>query len=54
MNNESDKREKDKNRILRLARSMDNKSDDELKRIYQISSSDMTMVAGYLLKQRGY
>ncbi|AKA70873.1 hypothetical protein [Clostridium scatologenes] len=54
LNNEADKRDKDKNRILRLAHNIDNKSDDELKRIYQTSSGDMKMAAGYLLKKRGY
>ncbi|MBW6411335.1 hypothetical protein [Clostridium weizhouense] len=54
VNNEADKRDRNKNSILKLARNMDNKSDDELKRIYQTSSGDMKIAAGYLLKQRGY
>ncbi|NMM65223.1 hypothetical protein HBE96_21810 [Clostridium sp. P21] len=54
LNNEADKRAKDNNRILRLAHSMDNKSDDELKRIYRTSSGDMKISAGYLLKKRRY
>lgn len=54
LNNEADKREKNNNRILKLAHSMNNKSDDDLKRIYQTSSGDMRMAAGYLLKKRGY
>lgn len=40
--------------IERIANSMDNKSDDELKTIYQTSSGDRKMAAGYILKQRGY
>lgn len=54
LNNEADKRDKDKNRILRLAHNMNSKSDEELKRIYQTSSGDMKIAAEYLLRQRGY
>ena len=52
--NEADKRDKHKNSILKLAHSMNNKSDEELKNIYQTSSGDRKMAARYLLKQRGY
>ncbi|MBZ9633381.1 hypothetical protein [Clostridium sp. FP1] len=54
VSNEADKRDRNRDRILALARNMDNKSDEELKRIYQTSSGDMKMAAGYLLKRRGY
>ena len=52
--NESDKRDKDRNHILKLAKNMATKSDEELKRIYQTSSGEIKMAAEYLLKQRGY
>lgn len=51
---EAGNREKDHNRIIRLSEMMENKSDEELKRIYQTSSGDRKMAAGYILKQRGY
>jgi hypothetical protein len=54
VSNEADKRDRNRDRILALARNMDNKSDEELKRIYQTNSGDMKMAAGYLLKKRGY
>lgn len=52
--NEADKGDKNRNRILRLAANIENKSDYELKRIYQTSSGDLEMATGYLLKKRGY
>ncbi len=54
LKNESSKRNKDRNHILKLANNMATKSDEELKRIYQTSSGEIKMAAEYLLKQRGY
>ncbi|AGK96506.1 hypothetical protein [Clostridium pasteurianum] len=50
----ADRADKNRNRILRLAANIENKSDYELKRIYQTSSGDLEMATGYLLKKRGY
>ncbi|MDF2506087.1 hypothetical protein [Clostridium sp.] len=52
--NEADKGDKNRNRILRLAANIENKSDYELKRIYQTSFGDLEIATGYLLKKRGY
>lgn len=52
--NEAGKEDKNTDRILRLAANIENMSDYELKRIYQISSGDLEMATGYLLKKRGY
>ena len=54
LKNESKKRDKDRNHILKLAKNMATKSDEELKRIYQTSSGEIKMATEYLLKQRGY
>ena len=54
LKNESNKRNKDRNHILKLAKNMATKSDEELKRIYQTSSGEIKMATEYLLKQRGY
>jgi len=54
LKNESNKRNKDRNHILKLAKNMATKSDEELKGIYQTSSGEIKMAAKYLLKQRGY
>lgn len=51
---EADKRDRYVNTIMKMAENMKNKSDDELKRIYQTGNTDMKRAAGYLLKQRGY
>ncbi|WP_027400090.1 hypothetical protein [Anaerovorax odorimutans] len=51
---EAGKREKRKDNILKLAKSMENKSDEELKRIFQSNSGDMKLAASYNLKKRGY
>lgn len=52
--NEGYKGDKNRERILRLASNIENKSDYELKRIYKTSFGDLEMAAGYLLKKRGY
>lgn len=52
--NEEGKGNKNRDRILRLAANIENKSDYELKRIYQTSFGDLEMATGYLLKKRGY
>lgn len=54
LKNESNKRDMNRNRVLKLAKNMENRSDEELKRIYQTSSGDTKLAAGYILKQRGY